>query len=77
MDLLNFRYQICIIETEIHISRTHYISVKELDEFHGQTKRLYTNRASGGNCYHCSADGDTDAGFTAGKETGQRRCLPK
>jgi hypothetical protein len=40
-----------------------------------QVKGFYFNRASGGNCYHCVIDGDTDAGTKPGKETGKNGCL--
>jgi len=33
---------------------------------HAQTKRIYLNRASGGNRHCCAIDGDIDAGAAAG-----------
>ncbi len=41
-----------------------------------QTKKwIYANRASGGNRYHCIADGDPDAGSAARKKTSTDGCL--
>jgi len=55
-----------IIMADKHISETHYLFLTEKDKHHAQWKRLYFNRASGGNCHHCAADGDIDAGPKSG-----------
>ena len=31
-----------------------------------QTKRIYFDRAAGGDCHHCFVDGDIDAGIAEG-----------
>jgi hypothetical protein len=49
--------------------------LKEKGKYHARTKRIYVNRAFGGDCHHCLADGDIDAGAAAGKETGKGSCL--
>jgi hypothetical protein len=47
--------------------------LKEKDERDAQRKRLYPNRAFGGDCHYRIIDGDTDAGTTAGKAAGGGR----
>jgi hypothetical protein len=50
--------------------------IKEFDD--AKTKnRIHVNRAFGGNCYHCVADGYFDAGTAAGEEAGPERCVPE
>ena len=40
-------------------------------EYHyEQTKRIYLNRAVGGNCHYCIVDGDIDARTPAGQGAG-------
>jgi hypothetical protein len=51
--------------------------------YYGQTKsiypsdvwRIHTDRAAGGNSYHCTSDGDIAAQPDPGKETGENRFL--
>jgi len=58
---------------EKHTRETHYFSFKEKGKCYARTKRLYFNRALGGDCHHCLVDGDIDAGTAARKETGKGR----
>jgi hypothetical protein len=51
------------------------LPVEKLDYHHEQTKRIHLNRTFGGDRYYCAIDGNTDAGTTAGKETGKGSCL--
>jgi hypothetical protein len=55
---------------EKHTGETHYLSLKEKGKRHARTKRLYLNRAFGGDCYHRIIDGDIDAGVETGERTG-------
>jgi hypothetical protein len=50
--------------------------LEEKENRHAQRKRLYLNRASGGNRHHCGVDGDIAADIAARQKTGQGRCLP-
>ncbi len=56
-----------------HTSETHYLSLKEMVKSYAQSKRLYFNRAFGGDSYYRIIDGDIDASAAASKETGQGR----
>jgi hypothetical protein len=42
----------------------------ERENRHVQVKRIYANRASGGDCHHCVIDGDIDAHAPARDKTG-------
>ena len=56
---------------EKHTGETHYLSLKEKGKRHARTKRLYLNRAFGGDCYHRIIDGDIDAGPETSERTSQ------
>ena len=43
---------------------------REGENNHAQTKRIYLNRAFGGDRYYCVIDGDLDAGTATGKGAG-------
>ena len=43
---------------------------REGENNHAQTKRIYLNRAFGGDRYYCVVDGDLDAGTATGKGAG-------
>jgi hypothetical protein len=43
---------------------------------HAQRKRIYLNRAFGGDCHPYAVDGSPAAGATAGKKTGKGHRLP-
>jgi len=39
-------------------------------------KRIYIDRATGGDCHHCPFNGYTNAGASAGEEAGRKSRLP-
>jgi hypothetical protein len=49
---------------------------KEKENNDAEKNRLYTDRAFGGDCHYCAADGDINARSSASEETGQDGCLP-
>ena len=55
---------------EKHINETHYYSFSEKEDSYSQAKRLYTDRASCGDCHYRIADGNINASIATGEETG-------